>query len=103
MCVDSCRKKSLGKTPHGKAEGGLTAPAESEVHFRSDIFTHNFGCNPDKKSYLPEVHRFLKDEADIKIYLPDHGDILEEASDKKSYVPELHHFPRDGANTVIYL
>src|SRR5699024_2912910 len=33
------------KTPHGEAEGGLTAPAESEVHFRSGIFTHNFGRN----------------------------------------------------------
>ncbi|HLR53171.1 MAG TPA: hypothetical protein VK078_00425 [Pseudogracilibacillus sp.] len=37
--------KSLGKTPYGGAEGGLAAPEESEVHFRSDIFTQNFGHN----------------------------------------------------------
>ncbi|HLR53355.1 MAG TPA: hypothetical protein VK078_01360 [Pseudogracilibacillus sp.] len=36
---------SLGKTPSGRAEGGLAAPVESEVHFRSDIFTHNFAHN----------------------------------------------------------
>src|SRR5699024_1839333 len=57
----------------------------------------------DKKSYLPEVHHFLKDEADTVIYLPDHGSIFEEASDKKSYVPEVHHFQRDEADTTIYL
>ena len=37
----------------------------------------------DKKSYVPEVHHFLKDEADTVIYLPELGDILKEASDKK--------------------
>src|SRR5699024_5978484 len=45
MYGDVCRMKSLGKTPHAGAEGGLAAPAESEVHFRSDIFTQNFGPN----------------------------------------------------------
>ena len=57
----------------------------------------------DKKSYVPELHRFLKDEADTVIYLPELGDILKEASDKKSYVPEVHHFQRDEADTTIYL
>src|SRR5699024_11644380 len=58
MYGDSCRMKSLGKTPHGGAEGGLAAPAESEVHFRSDIFTQNFGHN--------RIYMF---EARIKFFL----------------------------------
>jgi len=33
--VDSCRTKGLDKSPYGKAGGGLSAPAESEVYFRS--------------------------------------------------------------------
>ena len=45
MYGDSCRMNSLGKTPRGRAKGGLAAPVESEVHFRSDIFTHNFAHN----------------------------------------------------------
>ena len=57
MCEDSCRIKSLGKTPHGEAEGGLTAPAESEVHFRSDIFTHNFGRNQKRMNLQGGIQR----------------------------------------------
>src|SRR5699024_4888934 len=55
------------------------------------------------KSYVPEVHHFLKDEADTKIYLPNHGSILEEASNKKSYGPEVHRFQREGADAANYL
>jgi len=33
MCEDSCRIKSLGKTPHGRAEGGLAAPAKKRITF----------------------------------------------------------------------
>ncbi|HLR53651.1 MAG TPA: hypothetical protein VK078_02900 [Pseudogracilibacillus sp.] len=50
MYGDSCRMKSSGKTSHGGAEGSLAAPAESEVHFQSDIFTQNFGHNRFLKS-----------------------------------------------------
>src|SRR5699024_11713983 len=69
------------------------------LHHYSRIFEHA----SDKKSYVPEVHYFLKDEADTKIYLPNHGSIFEEASDKKSYVPEVHHFLKDEADTANYL
>jgi len=42
----SCREKSLNKTPHSKAKGDIAAaPAESEVHFWSDIFTHGYKLN----------------------------------------------------------
>jgi len=33
MYGDSCRMKSLGKTPHGGAEGGLAAPAKKRSTF----------------------------------------------------------------------
>ena len=39
--VDSYRMKSLNQTPYGKARGGLAAPVESKVYFRSDIFAHH--------------------------------------------------------------
>ena len=45
MCVDSCRIKSFGKTPHIRVERGLAASGEGEVHFRSDICTHDFEDN----------------------------------------------------------
>src|SRR5699024_9446747 len=57
MYVDSCRMRSLAKTPHGKAEGGLAAPAESGVHFRSDIFTLLFNfCATIKNRILIDLN-----------------------------------------------
>ena len=43
----------------------------------------------DKKSYVPEVHRFQRDEADTANYLPEVHSILEEASNKKVMFPKF--------------
>lgn len=48
---DLCRKRCKGKTPHDGAEDKFAAPAKIVVHFRSDVFTHDFGLHPLKILY----------------------------------------------------
>jgi len=45
-CDNVCASTSCtSKTPHGRAESGLAAPAECGVHFLSGIFTLHNGRN----------------------------------------------------------